>query len=265
MARHSYEDRRNRSEHPLLKKLFKIIAEKKTNLCVAANFETIEETLNFVDKVGRHICILKTQCERNGEVSEKNLKLLYEKKKKFNFLLFEDRKFNDGEETIKSIYKMYVKYVDLVTVSPNFGDPIFNAIRTAAGEAKLSIDEPRGCLAVCEYSFAGYTGADPKLLLNIARRNSDICVGIIAQSLHVDDDCTLVKLTPGVHLSRTSDGANQQWKHPAKVVANGADVIIVGRGIASAPSEELEQVACKYKEIAFKAYNEGCGTEFYQL
>lgn len=257
MNRKTYQERLDNCEHPLLKKLFKIIIEKRSNLCVAANFKTTEDLLEFVDRVGKHICILKTQLERSGEVSKRILEALYEKKRQHNFLLFEDRKFFDGEETIQSIYsEMYVRYVDLVTVIPICGDGIFKAIENAVLRANLPVDEPRGCLAVCELSFKGFIPTSPNQLLEVAEQNSSICCGIIAQALQVKDNCRMIKATPGVHLTQSGDGGNQQWNHPSRVLANGADVIIVGRGIVSAPKSDLERVACQYKEAAWRAYTD---------
>lgn len=257
MARKSYEQRLENCKHPLLKKLFKIMIDKRSNLCVAANFETIEDTLRFVDRVGKHICILKTQIYRFEGDFKNNLKSLYEKKKEHNFLLFDDPKLCDGLETVYSIYKnIFVKYVDLVTVYAGLGDDIFRAIEKAALEANLPEDEPRGCLAVCEFSFEGVIPADPSLLLEVAERNSSICVGVIAQTLQVKDDCAMIKATPGVHLTSTSDGFGQQWKHPRVAVTNGSDVVIVGRGIVSAPANDLEKVTIEYKEASYKAYTD---------
>lgn len=254
MSKLTYEERLSKSQNSLLKKLFQIIVEKKSNLCVAANFSTIDETLEFVDKVGSHICMLKTQSERFEDDNLKvNLDRLYAKKKQYNFLLFEDRKFFDGEETVQACYKKYVQHVDLVTVVPTCGDGIFRAIKEASLLANVPEDEPRGCLAVCELSFAG-SSMDSSKALEVAERNSGVCAGIIAQKLQVRDQLSMFKATPGVHLSRSSDGGNQQWNHPDKVMAAGADVIIVGRGIVSSPKEEWENITRLYKETAFNAY-----------
>lgn len=254
MTKLTYEERLDKCQNPLMRKLFRIILDKKSNLCVAANFNTVEETLSFVDKVGQHICMLKTQSERfKDDKIKENLKRLYAKKKQYNFLLFEDRKFFDGQETVQACYEKYVAFADVVTVVPTCGDGVFRAITDAAKAAKLPEDEPRGCLAVCELSFSG-SFMDSTKAIELAEANSNICVGIIAQKLQVPDQLSMFKATPGVHMSRSSDGGNQQWNHPDQVMAAGADVIIVGRGIVSAPPEEWENITRLYKETAFNAY-----------
>lgn len=254
MTRKSFEERLQGCKNPLLRKLFQIVIDKKSNLCVAANFKSLDETIRFVDRIGKYIVVLKIQCARWPENPIHVYERLYAKKKEHNFLLFEDFKFNDSKETVQSIYStLFVKYVDLVTVSPWCGDGIFEAIKEAAIKADLPDDEPRGCLAVCEVSFAQIP-VDPKIFLEIAERNSNICVGIIAQKLNVSDQFVMIKATPGVHLDQSSDGGNQQWRHPDKVVADGADLLIVGRGIVAAPECEQEDLTRRYRDVIYEAF-----------
>lgn len=256
MVKKSLQHRLNEARNPLLKGLFEIIIEKKSNLCVAANFKNIQETLDFIDLVGNDICILKTQCEKLGGNLEQNLISLYEKKKQYNFLLFEDRKFCDGADTVEEIYSaMYVKYVDIVTVMGMCGDHMYKAIERVVKSTQLPADEHRGCLAVCEVSFSDWLPIDSKRCLQTAMNNLDICIGVIAQGLQVPDDVMMIKATPGVHLVEGKSATNQQWNHPRDVVERGADVIIVGRGIIAAPKSEAKDLARRYKDLAFEAYS----------
>lgn len=266
MPRLSYEDRLAKAEHPLLKKLLRIIIEKRTNLCVAANFNTWEETIEAVKRIGQHICILKTQILRFDDKSGSKCMELYNLKKQFNFLLFEDSKLNDDEETVRVIYRdSYAKYFDLVTVSPFWGegDAVFKGIIRAVNDCKkhLPEDEFRGCLAVCDVSFANCEPEVSKAMFQKALRYPEICIGIISQQLRIPGEISMIKAVPGVNLSKSSDGHSQRWNSPSKVINDGADIVIVGRGITEAPLDELEQVACNYKEVAFEAYCEISGSK----
>lgn len=247
----SYEERLRQCNNPLLKKLLTIMIEKQTNLCVAANFHDIESLILFLDRAGQHICMLKTQLFSLGPRDlEQNLALIARKKKQYNFLLFEDPKFGDGQEVVEGYYKVYAEHADLVTVNPlPFGHGVFDAIESVA----QNIGEPRGCLAVCEVSFAK-SKSDPEYCFKVAQEYPNTCIGIIAQKFQVPNGSTLIKLTPGIHMSQTTDGKNQQWNHPSQAIKNGSDVIIVGRGITSAPDNLQEEVTRKYKEVAWQAY-----------
>lgn len=255
-SRKSYEKRLAQTTNPLLKKLFSIIIEKKSNLCVATNFKSFEETLMFINIAGPHICMLKSQTDSFG-ISEVYFKILYEKKKQFNFLLFEDLKFTDLPHAVGQRYRGYVKYVDIVTLFP-FSDDSFNALDRVVKEAKLPEDEPRGCFALCEFSFSLWNQEvkqyHAKQNLELAERNTPICCGIIGQKSTLDNDCNMIMATPGVNICQTTDGMGQNWNHPSKVVGNGADIIIVGRGIVSAPESELLKRTINYKEICYQAY-----------
>lgn len=256
------EDRLEKCTNPLLRKLLGIMIAKRTNLCVAVNFSTIEDLLECLDKVGPHVCIIKTQTLRLAGVPSENLRLVSEKKKEHNFLIFEDHKFCDGGETVAALYEqLYVQFADLVTVLPLLGDGIFKAISETAANANLPNDEPRSCIGLCEFSFSGCLPMDAKRFFQKCCDNKDACCAIVAQKLEIPSDLqsSFVKMTPGVHMEETSDGMNQQWNHPAKVVKDlGADIIIVGRGIVSKPKDQWESLAIKYKDEAYNAYLESC-------
>lgn len=240
------EQRLEGTKNKLLKKLFKIMIDKKTNLCVAANFDTLDQVRHFIEKCHQHICILKIQHivglpGFHNDFAEE----LYQLKRKYNFLVFYDGKWVDDSEAIRKKYRNHCQYADLVTVMPSMGS--FKGIRQVLEETTLPEDEPRGCLAVCEVSFDDLFCPDPVQLLERSESNIDICCGIIGQKLQVSDRLSMVKMTPGVNLTDTKSGT-QNWKTPADVMAIGTDIIIVGRGIISAPEDQLEARCIAYKE-----------------
>lgn len=253
-----FSSRHRKCSHPLVKKLFKIIMDKQTNLCLAADEMSMEKLLKLIEKVGPHICMLKIHSEQLGGKAphDEHMATLYACKKRYNFLLFEDRKFFDGANTVRASYEaLFAKYIDIVTVVPDFNDAIFRAIKEGASNQVDLAEEPRGCLAVCELSFANIIRPNGQQLLEVAERNSDICVGIIAQKLQVSDRNNMIKASPGVNLGARSDGTNQQWRSPDEVLTDGADILIVGRGITSAPEHEWETLAVRYKEFCFGKQN----------
>jgi orotidine 5'-phosphate decarboxylase subfamily 1 len=93
----------------------------------------------------------------------------------------------------------------------------------------------------------------------MAKNNSDFVVGFIGSSdrpeilakIRAAAGANFLILTPGIKLSSASDGLGQTYNSPKKAIENGADVIIVGRGICenSDPTAEAE----KYRAAGWAA------------
>jgi len=134
---------------------------------------------------------------------------------------------------------------------PTCRDIVFKAIESTVSEVDPPEDEHRGCLAVRKVSNDGFIPVDPTKLLEVAERNSKICVGMIAQKLEIPNGCQMIKATSGVHISETKDGQNQEWKYPVEVISDGPDIVIVVRGLLV----HLETISFTrlYKELAYKA------------
>jgi len=81
-------------------------------------------------------------------------------------------------------------------------------------------------------------------------------MGFIAQqSLNQQQGDNFITMTPGVQLAAGGDGLGQQYNTPAKVIGeNGADVIIVGRGVLKA--EDRRRAAAQYRRQGWEAYTQ---------
>jgi uridine monophosphate synthetase len=95
--------------------------------------------------------------------------------------------------------------------------------------------------------------------VEIGRANQDFVLGFIAQkSLNKLITDNFMTLTPGVQLSSTSDGLGQQYRTPKEVVlSDGADIIIVGRGIIG--QNDRVAIAQRYRQEAWSAYEARIG------
>lgn len=150
----------------------------------------------------------------------------------------------------------------------------------------------RALLLIAEMSSEGnlitpeYTSA----CLSAARENSDFVMGFISQhSLNSAATDVFVNFTPGINLPKEpkgpegpeerkgggggggrgggagegedksrGDGMGQTWRSPREVVVkNGADVIIVGRGVLGAKDRKAE--ADRYRKMAWEAYEQRVG------
>ena len=106
-----------------------------------------------------------------------------------------------------------------------------------------------------------------------ARDHPEFVMGFVSQrTLNAPKDA-FVNFTPGVNFPPAcvqcseseakqavdrGDGLGQRWRSPRKVVLEeGADVIIVGRGVLDAPNRAKE--AERYRRAAWEAYEERIG------
>ena len=127
----------------------------------------------------------------------------------------------------------------------------------------------RGLLLLAQMSSEGnlMTEAYTSACVEAARKHRDFVLGFIAQrSLNSEEKDAFLTLTPGVNLPpegirgdwSMSDGQGQQWRMPKEVVGrDGADIVIVGRGILNAKDRGKE--AERYKKAAWAAYEERIG------
>lgn len=128
----------------------------------------------------------------------------------------------------------------------------------------------RALLLIAEMSSEGnlitpeYTSA----CVSAAYEHSDFVMGFISQhSLNSAATDVFVNFTPGINLppegckegwGETGDGMGQTWRSPREVVVkNGADVIIVGRGVLGAKDRKAE--AERYQKKAWEAYEQRIG------
>jgi uridine monophosphate synthetase len=58
-----YEERAGLSKNPMGRRMFELIARKRTNLSVAADVDTADQMLELADAVGPHVCVLKTHVD----------------------------------------------------------------------------------------------------------------------------------------------------------------------------------------------------------
>ncbi|CAG2226515.1 UMPS [Mytilus edulis] len=250
----TYKERSSTCTHPLVQQLYKIMHLKKSNLALSVDLQNSQQILQTVDKLGPHLCIVKTHVDIIEDFSPQFTASLRDLAAKHNFLIFEDRKFGDIGKTVKSqyeggIYKIS-SWADIVNAHPVPGDGVVKGLKEAVtGTSK-------GCLLVAEMSSAGSLARNEytKGAIKMAEDHKDFVIGFICQSRLIDD-YNFVHMTPGVKLSEGGDSLGQQYKTPEEaILKKGADVIIVGSGILA--TDDPVQAAIQYKEAGYKAYEE---------
>lgn len=247
----SYSSRAAHAQNPTAKTLFRLMDEKKTNLCVAADVITKAELLRLADMLGPEICVFKTHIDIIEDFDEDLLAELQRMSEKHNFLIFEDRKFADIGNTVKLQYQNGVY---------NIADwaHITNA-HTVAGPGTLEalkevgLRKGRGLLLLAEMSPKDNlaTGEYTEKSISMAEANKDFVIGFISTRKLSDDPC-FIHMTPGIQLQTEGDNFGQQYQTPDMAIGRGSDIIIVGRGVTSAADQLAE--AKRYREAGWTAY-----------
>ena len=86
-----FENRIQYSKSEAAAKLFSVMVEKQTNLCVAADVPQIDRLLILADELGPFICILKIHSDIIECYSDKDREELKHLAVRHNFLIMEDR------------------------------------------------------------------------------------------------------------------------------------------------------------------------------
>lgn len=257
----TYEIRANLSKSPLAKRLFNLMAQKQTNLCLAADLTKADEILDMADKCGPYICLLKTHVDIVEDFSDSFIANLTALAKRHKFLLMEDRKFADIGNTVslqygKGIYKIS-SWADLVTAHTLPGRSILQGLKAALNGDEAT--KERGVFLLAEMSASGnlvddkYKEGSNKIATEGA--DVDFVAGVVCQSSNCFAFPGLVQLTPGVKIDESIDKLGQQYQTPEHVVKErGADIGVVGRGILQAAN--VQQAAINYRDRLWAAYTD---------
>lgn len=247
-----YEERAKLAVNPMAAKLFKLMTEKQSNLCVAADLKTPTEILNLAEAVGPFICVFKTHIDIMEDYNEHFIQQLQTIAKKHNFILFEDRKFADIGQTVESQYRDGVynisRWAELVTCLSLFGKGVLDGLKNVKDSGE------QGVFLLAETSAAGALIDETftKNTVKMAIEYPDLVVGLVCQNPLFLEHPGLLQLTPGVQLNVSCDSLGQQYNSPETVIQNGADIAVVGRGITK--SCKPADAAVKYQKILWDAY-----------
>jgi len=247
--------------NPLTKKLRSRIDEKESNLVLSLDVSSSEKFFSILDKCAESIVMLKTHVDMIDDFTPDFIRRLVEYSQRYNFLIFEDRKFADIGSTVQKqfrsgVYKI-ADWAEYITVHMIVGEAILKGLfegienRSSFLLARMSA---KGNLITEDYT---------RKVLEAGIKNERVVSGFIGHGDSPEDIRRLRNkipegmclMMPGVQLGSTGDNLGQQYITPQQAVENGADCIIVGRGIIAA--DNVAAAASEYRKIAFDAYCRG--------
>ena len=154
-----FSERCNLTKNVVTLKLFNIMMEKRSNVCVAVDSDNSQDLLETVALLGDHVAVIKIHQDIVHDWSETTEHELRRLADHHNFLLFEDRKFADIGATVRLQAARTVTWADLVTVHGVSGPGVVQAVADAARHVGRDV----GVLIVAQMSSADNLGEKIKL------------------------------------------------------------------------------------------------------
>lgn len=242
----------------LTEKLKQKIFQKQSNLVLSLDVTTQKEFFRILDQTAEHIVMLKTHIDILDDFDAHFIPKLLDYAKKYDFLIFEDRKFADIGNTVKHQYQNGVykikKWSDFVTVHSVPGEGILQGLFEDTLE--------KSCFLLAKMSSKGNLMNDSytRSTFEMGKKYENIVSGYICHTTDLEELKRLkskipvgqLMLTPGVNLESGSDNKGQQYITVEQAISAGTDCIIVGRDIIN--DANPKEKASIYRKTAWESY-----------
>ena len=242
------------TSNKVARRLFELIEEKKSNLCVAIDENKKERVLEIAEQVGPSAVMVKLHCDIIDDFDLEFVNKLKTLATSHKFLVFEDRKFADIGNTVKDQFTRGLhkisEWADIINCHVLSGEGIVQSLKSVANLERTA------CLIVAELSSSGNLITKPytDVAVLFAENHSDFVIGFVSQS-KVCTNQKFIHFMPGVNLDDSNDKFDQKYRTPSQAIKeNGADIIIVGRGITKAT--DPRKASQNYQTEAYNAYLE---------
>lgn len=248
----NFQQRAALCDNPAAKQLFTLMHKKKTNLALSADLKTSAQLLTCIEQCAEHICLLKTHIDILDDFEPLLIQKLQALAQRYEFMIFEDRKFADIGATVSAQYRdgiyRIADWAHITNAHVLPGPGIIEGLRD------IGLAKGRGLLLLAQMSSQEnlFSPEYTAKTLAFAKTYADFVIGFICQE-RITEDKTFIHLTPGVSLSHQEDAYKQAYRTPEQaILQQGNDVIIVGRGITH--SKDPRATAKCYRDAAWQAY-----------
>lgn len=224
----------------LITKIKKIIQTKHTKVCLALDVTDTSDLFYFIELLGEHFCILKLHHDIINNFNMDTITKLNLYKQRYNFLIWEDRKFADIGHIMEQQISKISHWADMVSIHPIAGIESVKQISKCLKTGIILIGElsSKNNLINEEYK---------KNVIDISNRVPNM-IGIVCQSKMSD---TLLNIVPGISLTQSGDDKGQQYStlNDRKF----ADVFVVGRSIINSkdPLQTIKNYSLLSTKYAF--------------
>jgi len=244
--------------NPLTQTLIEKIKSKKSNLVLSLDVDNQKDFFKILKQTAEQIVMLKTHVDILKDFDDNFLTKLRVYAQKYDFLIFEDRKFADIGNTVKKQYQSGIYKIkdwsDFITVHAIPGEGILQGL--------FEDVDKKSSFLLAKMSSEGnlmnetYT----RKVFSMGAQNSGMVSGYIVHANSKEELQRLknkipngqLLLMPGVKLEKGTDAMGQQYTSVQEAIEGGADLIIVGRGIIE--SKNPKEIAKKYRKTAWQFF-----------
>lgn len=203
-----------------------IISTKQTKICLAADVETVDDLFRVIEDLGDKICILKIHYDIIVDFHldlENTISKLLNLKKKYNFLIWEDRKFADIGAIMERQVKTHIsRWADIISVH---AISCLESIKSLNFISLILIGELSTKDSIIDDNYT--KKATQMLVLN------DNIVGVVCQRKLTSSKLNIV---PGISLHSSEDGKGQKYAPINDPQKRFADIYVIGRSILNSKS-----------------------------
>jgi uridine monophosphate synthetase len=219
-------------------KLLELVIEKKSNICVAMDYSSIDQILSVFPKIAPYVVMIKIHVDTIADCTIEKLLILKQLANNFKVLICEDRKLCDiGFTNLRYFERWHIpKWCDYITCLPNCGESSLKSLGIFCGLIIVS--------SMSSNPDPQYQKLGEEMATQIG------AIGIVSQDGGFKKPYLV--FVPGVSLDKTSDMSGQKYQTPDVKLMSGADILIIGRSICE--SSDPEREAKKYRDVCWNTY-----------